>query len=348
MKKSVDGAGELSSRNREIFYNLVNLYISRAEPVGSRTIAETCIKELSSATIRHCLEEMEQLGYLYKPHTSAGRAPTEKGFKYYVSGLLESGDDKNKEIEFLKSRFEDIKPDYRELFKLAALRLSELTRQTAVALLPRLDNSFIKTIDFIKLSSSRILVVVVFKLGLVENKIIEVERNYPQDMLSGYARYVNNLLEKSMSLAGIREKMLHEMKNLKILFDTMLDDLNKKPAEKEVLVEGQSYLFDTPEFSDMKDMKKIFKAFEEKGKIVELLDKSIKTEGVKIYMGGSELSGELDGVAVVAASYGGADGKMGTLGIIGPMRMDYPRIIPLVSSTAKLLSYVLCTSRERR
>jgi heat-inducible transcriptional repressor len=137
------------------------------------------------------------------------------------------------------------------------------------------------------------------------------------------------------------------MSNLKALFDKMMDDLNKKMDEKEVLVEGQSYLFDTPEFSDVKEMKKIFKAFEEKGKIVELLDKSIMTEGVKIYMGSREISNELEGVAVVTASCGSADRRIGTLGVIGPMRMDYSRIIPLVSSTARLLSCVLYTGHER-
>lgn len=337
MENVKDSFEDLSKRQREILKYLMTHYIYNSEPVGSKTISQHYISSLSSATIRAALEEMERKGYLYKPHTSAGRIPTEKSFKFFVTEALKQLDEKNSEIYFLNSQIELLKKERTELFNQVTKLLAELSHHAAIMLLPRFDYTHIKAVDFFKMTSEKVLVVAVFEHGFIEHKVIEVEENYSQEQLTDYANYINKFLERKFSLNTIREHLLKEMKRLKQLFDKMLENLNNKIASSAVIVEGQSNLFDSPEFASVKEMKKIFKVFEERSKIVSLLDTSLKTEGIKVFIG-SELGSELDGTAMVTAPYKDGENKIGTIGVFGPLRMDYTRILPLVISTANMLS----------
>jgi len=337
MNRERDEFEELSLRQKEILKYLINHYIANSEPVGSKTLSEYYLKNLSAATIRNVLEEMEEMGYLYKPHTSAGRIPTEKSFKFFVSDILKSIDEKHKEIDVLTNKIESLKKEKAEIFNFITRLLAELSHQTAIMLLPRFDYTSIKAVDFFKVSSNRALVVVIFEHSFVEHKVIELNGNYTQEQLKSYADHINRLLERRYSLAEIREMFLNEMRQLKELFDTLLENLNQKISADAVIVEGQSNLFDTPEFSDVKKMKKIFRLFEERGRIVSLLDSSLKAEGIKVFIG-SEVSEELYGAAMVTAPYKDNKNNIGTLGILGPLRMDYAKILPLVISAANLLS----------
>lgn len=307
-----------------------------SEPVGSKTLAQNYINTLSSATIRSALEEMEKIGYLYKPHTSAGRIPTEKSFRFFISEILKQLNEKQSEIEALTKQLETLKEEQTEFFHKIAKLLADMTNHVAIMLLPRLDYKHIKALDFFKLSSKNLMVVILFEHGIVEHKVIEVEDNFTQEQLSDYAKYINVFLEKGFSLHQIKVHLLKEMKRLKQLFDKLLDSI-MTTSSKTVILEGQSNLFDIPEFSKVNEMKKIFKIFEEKSKIVTLLDSSLGTEGVKVFLG-SELGEDLECAAMVAAPYEDGEHKVGTVGILGPVRMDYAKILPVVISVARLLS----------
>lgn len=331
----------LTTKQREVLNSLIDIYIQESEPVGSKTLAEKKIKELSPASIRNYLEEMEEMGFLYKPHASAGRVPTEKGMKYYVNELMNKLNDKEEEFAFLKERLWNVHSNYKELLKFTSHLLASLSHQAALVLLPRLEQSNITAIDFIRVAYKKVLVIVVFKLGFVENKVVETENDFNQRELTNYSLMINEMLGKGMSAHEIRNVILKEMRQLKDLYDKLLDDISNSIKEQDIILEGQSNLFDAPEFSNVNEMKKIFKAFEEKSKIVKLLDKTLKTRGVITFIGREDLSNELEGIAMVAAPYYGADETAGTIGVIGPMRMNYVNIIPLVGNVARLITSFL-------
>lgn len=337
MNSAVNNFDDLTHRQREILKYLITHYISHSEPVGSKTIAKHYINDLSSATIRNVLEEMERRGYLYKPHTSAGRIPTEKSFKFFVSEILRDLNEKASEIDYLNAKMELLKKEKVEMFNYVAKLLAQMSHNAAIMLLPRFDYTHIMAVDFFKMSSEKVLVVAIFDHGFIEHKVVDIDENYSQEQLTKYANHINRFLERRFSLDEIREHLLREMKQLKVLFDRMLENLNNELFDSAVIVEGQSNLFDAPEFASVKEMKRIFKLFEERSRIVSLLDSSLKVEGVKVFIG-SELSSDLDGTAMVTAPYRNGDNKVGTIGVFGPVRMDYARILPLVISAANMLS----------
>ncbi len=336
MRRKNHDTNELSNRQTEILKCLINHYVYSSEPVGSRTLSEKYFNSLSPATIRNALEEMERMGYLYKPHASAGRIPTEKSYRYFVAELMKDYKQSYEEVEYLKHQLEALKRERTEYFGYITKTLAELSHNAAIMLLPRVDYNQIRAVDFFKLSSEKVLAIIVFSQGFVEHKVLEVNSKYSDEQLRSYAEHINSLLKHNFSLEEIRNRLLNEMKKLKELFDRMHDNLNEKLAAETIIVEGQSNLFDAPEFSDVKKIKRIFKLFEERSRIVSLLDNSLKANGVKVYIG-SEISEELEGAAMVTATYTNGNSK-GTLGILGPVRMDYKRILPLVDSAANLLS----------
>lgn len=328
---------ELNNRQKEVLKYLITHYINSSEPVGSKTISERYLKNLRAATIRNVLEEMEEMGYLYKPHTSAGRVPTEKSFRFFISDIIKNFSEKQDEVNILNEKLESVKKEKVQLFSYVARLLADLSHHTALMLLPRFDYTRIRAVDFFKLSSSRILVVMVFEHGFLEHKVIEVMNNHSQEQLKNYANQINRLLENRCSLVEIRDRLLNEMRQLKELFDRLFENLGNRVSVDSVIVEGQSNLFGTPEFSDVKKMKKIFRLFEEKSRIVSLLDSSLSVEGIKVFIG-SEVCEDLYDTAMIAAPYRDINNNVGTLGILGPLRMDYAKILPLVVSAANLLS----------
>ena len=331
----------LTQKQKDVLTHLIDIYIKRSEPVGSKTIAQEAVKDLSPATIRNYLEEMEEKGLLYKPHASAGRIPTEKGLKYYVKELMNKIEEREEEFNFLKERLCQVHSNYKELLKLTSNLLASLSHQVALVLLPRPEPDSITAIDFIRVAYRKVLVVVVFKVGMVENKIIETDTDFTQKELTNYSLLVNEFLDKGMTPFEIRDYILREMKELRALYDKLLSSLKELVNEQDLILEGQSNLLDAPEFASIEYMKKVFKAFEEKSKIVKLLDKTVKTKGVIAYIGKEDLHNELDSVAIVAAPYYGTDNYAGSIGIIGPMRMNYSNVIPLVGTAAKLISNLL-------
>lgn len=341
--------GTVSERKREILKAVISEYILTAEPVGSSAISGRYMKDVSSATVRNVMAELEELGFLGHPHTSAGRVPTDKGFRVYVDHLMQPKalhrDDKE-EIRKVCTHSGQEVPD---LIKDVSRILSTISHHTGLAIVSGFADTTLKHIEFVRLNGNRALVVLVSQTGIVQNKLIELEEDLKQGDLDRMAGYLNELCS-GLTVSEIKGRLLEEMRKEKNLYDKLLKralKLGKEilgkdgPETKEVFIEGQTRFFEYPEFLDIERMKEIFKAFEEKSTIIRLLDKGLKAKGVSVFIGCENGMSELKGCSLITANYGMDGNTLGSLGVIGPMRMDYSRVVPLVDFTAKLVEKML-------
>ena len=337
----------LTDRDREVLEAIITDYIQTAEPVGSRTVSKKSIIALSPATIRNVMADLEEMGFLTQPHTSAGRVPTDRAFRFYVDSILEVQKLRLADRGRIEMGFQDEGMDTNEIMKRASSLLSLLSKQTGVILAPRFGSNIFKHIEFIKLREKTILVIIVSKSGEVQNKLIESDEDMSQDELDKYSRYLTEIMG-GLNLVEARRKILEEMKKEKVLFDKLMYralQLSQKALEDEgegdLYIEGKTNILQSPEFADLEKMRNLLQAFEEKTKIVKLLDKALLAHGIQIFIGGENEFNEMKDCSVIAAPYSRENFTLGTLGIIGPTRMDYPSIIPIVDYTAKIVGKIL-------
>ncbi len=337
----------LTERNKRILQIIVEQYTVAAEPVGSKRIAKKYGLNLSPATIRSAMADLEDMGYLTQPYTSAGRIPTDKGFRFYVDSLLEVRGLSYAEKERIETQYQQEQLDINEVMKDTSRILSLLSQYTGLVLAPKFTTTVFKRIHFIKLKEYLILVIFVSKSGIVQNKVIEFQERVTQEELDKITKYINELLT-DLTLRELKEKIVQEMKKEKVLYDRLLSKalrLSKQvldsEKESEIYIEGRTNILEQPEFADWEKMKAVLKAFEEKSLLIKLLDKTMAREGIQVFIGSESEFEEIQGCSLVASSYGSESYGLGTLGIIGPTRMDYSRVIPLVSYTAKSISQVL-------
>ena len=340
----------LNDRKRTILRAVIREYIQSSEPVSSRVIAAKCALALSPASIRKDMAELEDLGYLLKPHTSAGRVPARMSFRYYLESLLKVEEPLTMDKERIRSLFLNA-TNAKEWVLGATKALSGLTHHAVMATATRSNRFIIKHIGVMRIDSVSVMVVIVGENNTVYNKLVhmkplEVERvdfervsNYLNDISSG------------LSIAELKQKIIREMQNEKRLCDEMLANALKlsaaaladadgaPEAESIYHVEGQANIIDQPEFRvDLDKMKRIFSVFEEKGLLVKILDECMSKRGVKVFLGSESHIDELSGLGFVATPYSMDGGFEGTLGVIGPLWMDYPKIIPLLGFTAALFA----------
>lgn len=308
--------------------------------MGSKTISQNYIYDLSPASIRNYMEDMERLGYVYKPHSSAGRVPTEKGYRFYISELLKKVEDRENEIEILNRKFDELNNNISDFLKYLTNYIADFTKKTAIIILPKIDIKRPKTMDFVKVASNKVLVVTVYDFGVVENRIIDTKEDIEQDLLTKFSNYVNDNLAKNISLDAIRENVFSEMKALKELFDKTFKTIQQNLEEHLLLIDGQDYILDVPEFSEVEHLKKVFKAFKEKAKIADLLSKSLDKSDIKVYIGG-ELSLEINNAALILSPYSSGNNLTGGIGVFGPMRMDYYNLIPFLITTSKFMNRIM-------
>ena len=337
----------LTDRDREVLEAIITDYIQTAEPVGSRTVSKKSEIRLSPATIRNVMADLEEMGFLTQPHTSAGRVPTDRAFRFYVDSILEVRNLKSTDRGRIEMGFQDEGMDTNEIMKRASSLLSLLSKQTGVILAPRFGSNIFKHIEFIKLREKTILVIIVCKSGEVQNKLIESDEHMSQDELDKYSRYLTEIMG-GLNLVEARRKILEEMKKEKVLFDKLMYralQLSQKALEDEgggdLYIEGKTNILQSPEFADLEKMRTLLQAFEEKTKIVKLLDKALLAEGMQIFIGAENEFNEMKDCSVIAAPYSRENFTLGTLGIIGPTRMDYPSIIPIVDYTARIVGKIL-------
>jgi heat-inducible transcriptional repressor len=341
----------LGERDTGVLKSVVAQYIVTGEPVGSRTVAKTSGLNLSPATIRNLMLDLEEAGYLHQPHTSAGRIPTPKGFRYYVDHILpiqELGPFMQQQIQ---EAFSPPAQEPQELFRQASRVLSLATGHPALLLAPRPQGMRLKHMQFISLGEGGVLTILVSQDNQVQTRFVHTEHRFSQEVLDRFSRYLNELCQ-NLTLAESRQAILVRMEEEKSLFDKMISQaLNlsrqalQSDEEEELYIEGTSHILDYPEITaDVEKIRGIFKAFEEKHHLVLLLDQTMAAQGVQIIISPEEHFPEMQ-LSLVASSYGVPQTSLGSLGIIGPMRMDYARLVPIVRYTASMVTDLL-TKRQ--
>jgi heat-inducible transcriptional repressor len=343
------GISGLNERSREILRLIVDAYVETGEPIGSRTLSRKMGMELSPATIRNAMADLEDLGLLMAPHTSAGRLPTEQGLRLYVHGLLEHGDLTRDEQEKIDSQCAALGRSVPEVLEEATSLLSDLSSCAGLVVAPKHEEA-LKHIEFVALGPGRALVVLVTQSGQVENRIIDVPVGLPPSSLVEASNFLSaRLLGRSLIEArkGVRQELDEQRAQLDALtsrlVETGLATWSGGERGGALIVRGQSQLLsDVQVVEDLERVRLLFTALERKEALSRLLDLADKAEGVQIFIGSeSELFG-LSGCSMVIAPYSNSQQQIvGAIGVIGPTRIDYARIIPMVDYTAKVVGRIL-------
>lgn len=334
----------MDDRSRTLLKTLIERYITEGQPVGSRTLSHYSGLALSAATIRNVMADLEEMGFVTSPHTSAGRVPTPRGYRLFVDTMLTI-----KPLEDLATQeaVEEIQPDSpQRVIAAAAHVLSSLSRFAGVVMTPRRSQLF-RQIEFMRLSEKRILLIMVTPEGDVQNRILLTSKDYTPSQLIEAGNYINTHYA-GLDFEVVRLRLRDELDGLKsditalmqMAVDTSSSAIHN--PEDGVVISGEKRLLEVGELtSDMDKIKKLFNVFEQKTSLMQLLDISSHADGVQIYIGGESELVPLDDMAVITAPYR-VDGQIvGTLGVIGPTRMAYERVIPIVDITSKLLTSAL-------
>jgi len=332
----------IDPRAAHLLKTLVERYIAEGQPVGSRQLSKQSGLELSPATVRNVMADLEEAGFVASPHTSAGRVPTPKGYRFFVDSLIVVKPLEQQEIHRLEGELVADRPQ--QLVSAAAQMLSQLTQFAGVVMTPRREPG-LRHLEFLRLADRRVLLIVVTSEGDVQNRILHTDRTYTQSQLVEATNYFNQHFA-GQSIPSIRAGLAAELKRLSgdiaVLMSAAVDSGTGALEGDTVVLAGERNLLSTEGVvSSMDRVRKLFDLFERKTSLLHLLDLSQRAEGVRIYIGGESGLAPLDEMSVVTARYE-VDGKViGTLGVIGPTRMAYERVIPIVDVTAKLLSNAL-------
>ncbi|MDO8387560.1 MAG: heat-inducible transcriptional repressor HrcA [Polaromonas sp.] len=338
----------LDERARLLLKALVERYIADGQPVGSRTLSKASGMDLSPATIRNVMSDLEDLGLIVSPHTSAGRIPTARGYRLFVDTMLTMQRDQFSAAGALSPP--RLAPDQpQKVFSNAANILSSLSQFVGVVMAPRRTSVF-RHIEFLRLSEKRFLVIIVSPDGDVQNRVIFTETDYTQTQLIEASNFLNSHYA-GMAIEEVRERLQREVEALRGEIASLMQAAVQVSSEAiesrdEVVISGERNLLTVSDFSgDMGNLRKLFDLFEQKAQLMRLLDVSSRAEGVRIYIGGESQVVPYQELSVVTAPYE-VDGQVvGTLGVIGPMRMPYEKMIQIVDITAKMVSSALSHSK---
>ena len=338
----------LDARARLLLKALVERYIADGQPVGSRTLSKASGLELSPATIRNVMSDLEGLGLIVSPHTSAGRIPTARGYRLFVDTMLTTQREPLMGSDHITAP--RLAPDQpQKVFSNAAHMLSSLSQFVGVVMAPRRTSVF-RHIEFLRLSQKRFLVIIVSPEGDVQNRVIFTEVDYTQTQLIEAANFLNSHFA-GMAIEAVRERLKTEVELLRGEIATLMQAAVQVSSEAiesqdEVVISGERNLLAVSDFSnDMGNLRKLFDLFEQKAQLIRLLDVSSRAEGVRIYIGGESQVIPYQELSIVTAPYE-VDGQVvGTLGVIGPMRMPYEKMIQIVDITSKLVSTALSHSK---
>ena len=331
----------LDHRAQYLLKSLIERYIAEGQPVGSRVLSRQAGLELSPATIRNVMSDLEELGYIASPHTSAGRIPTPKGYRFFVDTLMVMTPLERGEIERLEGELTADRPQ--QLINAAAQLVSQLTRFAGVVVTPKRREPSFRHLEFLRLSERRVLLIIVTPEGDVQNRILHTDRPYTQAQLIEATNFFNQHYA-GQPFGNLRSLLAEELVSLREdivgLMTAAVEVGGAALHEGESLVvTGEKNLLNAGDLSSNMDrLRRLFDLFEQKTSLLHLLDASQKAQGVQIYIGGESGLVPLDECSVVTAPYE-VDGRfIGTLGVIGPTRMAYERVIPIVDITARLLS----------
>jgi heat-inducible transcriptional repressor len=324
---------------------LIARYIRDGEPVGSQTLARHAGLDVSPATIRNILAELEEVGLLAAPHTSAGRIPTAQGYRLFVDSLLQIQPLAEPELARLRSELAG-GAGTQSLLGSASELVSAMTHFVGVVSVPKREQFAFRHIDFVPLDAQRVLAILVFADHDVQNRILHTRRSFEPAELERIANYLNTHFA-GRPLAEARAALLAELRSARIEMELLMrqalelaDQALASDAE-DMLVAGQARLIGVQDLSDLERLRELFEAFASKREILQLLERTLRAPGVRIFIGEETGMAPLDGVSLVTAPYGAAGRTLGVLGVIGPTRMAYERVIPVVEAAAAVLSQAL-------
>lgn len=338
----------MDKRAQILLKTLVEHYISDGQPIGSRTLLQHSGLDVSPATIRNVMSDLEQLGFIASPHTSAGRVPTQKGYRLFVDSLLTVQPLGNQAVQQLKSGLSSPNPN--ELINSAADMLSQLTQFAGLVMIPKRKRIAFKHLEFLPLSETRILVIIVTSDGNVQNRIILADKPYSSSELTQASNYFNSHYA-GQTFEEVQQNLHQELQQMqsdmnRLMSAALAASSSQAKGDKDgVIIAGERNLLQVDELStNVTSLRKLFELFERRTSLMQLLDNSQHAEGIQIFIGGESGYLALDECSMITAPYE-ADGQVvGTLGVIGPTRMAYERVIPIVDVTAKLLSNALNNS----
>lgn len=346
----------LSERAEALLRTLIEVYVNGGQPVGSRTLAKEVGLELSPATIRNVMSDLEEMGYIRSPYTSAGRVPTALGYRFFVDTMLKVQPLQKQVIERLQGELES-GGSTDQLLSKASDVLSDLTHFAGVVTVPRQEHVRFRQIEFLQLQEGRILAILVTEDGRVQNRVIRAERSFMTSELEEAANYFNDKY-RGHNLAEVRSVLLNEMKDDSDELGRVvrqaagvargLFDEDSESEDESVVLRGERNLLDVPELAELDTLKGLFDAFKAKHDLLGLLDKSLRADGISIFIGDESGYQPLHDCSVVVAPYEVDGDIIGVLGVIGPTRMAYEEVIPIVDVTARLLGSALSHSGDSR
>ena len=335
----------LNERAQILLKTLVERYISEGQPVGSRTLQQYSGLEVSSATVRNVMADLEEIGLVSSPHTSAGRIPTGLAYRLFIDTMLVTKPLDSARVQQMESQ---LQPDYpSRLIMQASNILSELTQFTGVVATAKRSAIIVRQIEFLRLGEKRVLLIIVMPDGEVENRVLLLERDYSQSQLTEAGNFLNqNFI--GCSFSQIRDRLRGELQQLHQDMSTLMaaalaaGDAAEAKKSEDYVISGEHNLLHVQDFStDMNRLRNLFTLFEQKTELLQLLDASRRGQGIHIFVGSESGLASLDECSVITAPYS-ADGRViGTLAVVGPKRMDYERVIPIVDITARLLGNAL-------
>jgi heat-inducible transcriptional repressor len=338
---------QVSERAMHFLKVLVERYIKDGQPVGSRTLSKDAGLELSPATIRNVMADLEDLGLVVSPHTSAGRVPTVAGYRLFVDSLLTMRPPSEEDMENLRQRFTG-PTDSKSLVEATSRMLSGITHLAGVVMLPRHERNAFRQIELLPLSGARVLAILITGEGEVHNRIITTEHAITRSMLEEASNYLNRMFT-GQDISEVRKRLLEDLKNTHQNMDALMmravtlahDVVAAAERTDDCVIAGQTNLMEFGELANMERLKHLFDAFNQKREILHILDRCIEADGVQIFIGEESGYDLLDDCSLVTTAYRVDDQVVGVLGVIGPTRMDYQRVIPIVDVTARLLAAAL-------
>ncbi|HUP45666.1 MAG TPA: heat-inducible transcriptional repressor HrcA [Thermoanaerobaculia bacterium] len=345
---------ELDSRAREVLREIILQHIASGEAISSRSLAKCGRFPLSPASLRNVMADLEDLGYLQQPHTSAGRVPTDRGYRFFIDHLMSTDLLSEAERHSIDDQVGHVS-QIEDVLQLTSKLLSKLSDQVGVVFMPTLLQFAIRSIDFVLVAENKILCVVVGTNGMVVNKVIETRLTFTRDELGKIGRYLTSEFG-GMTLDAIRRRLIRLTEEERALHDELLQKTialgieavnDVTPVEHDLYVEGATSMILKPEYSDAQSLRRTFLALQEKEKLIEILESFLGEDGLQVLIGSESNFTQVHNFSIVARRYGHQASPLGMVGIIGPMRMEYARIAPLVDYLGRALSRKIQEEQER-
>ncbi len=337
------------NRKRKLLQAVIYQYVRTAKPVGSQVIVDKYNFGLSSATVRGLLVDLEKEGYLVQPHTSAGRIPTDKGYRFYVDSLLEIQTLAAVEEDKIRKEYAARSKELEDMMISTSHMLSAMSHYTGIVLSPRLDNTRLRRLQLIPLGGNQILVVVVSQTGLIRHRLVEMKRSIPNDRLSAISNVLNDRLQ-GLPLSEVRTQILDHIEAaaqaqvdaFSLAKDIAREAFDLGHSEQELYVDGKENIIDFPDFNDFTQLSTLLRVVEEKNLLTSILEKEMKKgAGLSVKIGSENKRPELQGVSLVSSTYKIGENAVGVLGILGPRRMEYARMIALVEGVTRIVNQML-------